>query len=80
MKISLRDVQIAQLNNTSLTLLAKYVRLLRAKEGTQLKLQDKDILVQISKSARETENEDLISLYQHIKHEIRVGVFDSLKN
>lgn len=80
MKISLRDIELSQLNNTSLTLVSKYVRLLKAKEGVQLKLQDRDILVNISKSARSTDNEDLIALYQELKQEVRVGVFESFKH
>jgi len=80
MKISLRDVELSQLNNTSLTLVAKYARLLKASEGVELKLQDKDILVNISKSARSTENEELITLYRHLKKEVRIGVFESLKD
>ena len=80
MKISLRDIKLSQLNNKSLTLVSKYARLLKAKEGIHLKLQEPDILMKISNSARETDDEDLISLYQEIKQEVRIGVYESLKN
>lgn len=78
MKMHIRDVELSQLNNASLTLVAKYVRLLKVKEGIQLKLQDRDILVNISKSARSTDDDDLIGLYQELKQEVRIGVFESL--
>jgi len=80
MKIRLRDIQLNQLNNKSLTLVAKYARLLRSVDGTQLKLHDKDILVRISESARKTENEELIDLYKDLKEQVRIGVFESLKS
>jgi len=79
MRISLRDIQLSQLNNKSLRLVSKYARLLRALEGKQLKLQDKDILVKISKSARETDNNVLTSLYRDLKEEVRIGVYESIK-
>ena len=80
MKIRLRDVQIKQLNSKSLTLVAKYVRMLKAKEGEVLKLSDKNILVEISKSARATEDDALKALYQDLKSEIRIAVFKSIKS
>jgi len=80
MKIRLRDIQLNQLNNKSLTLVAKYARILRTAEGKQLRLHDKDILVRISESARKTENEELIALYKELKEQVRIGVFESMKS
>lgn len=80
MKIRLRDIQLNQLNNLSLTLVAKYARMLRSVEGKQLKLHDKDILVKISDSARQTDNEELINLYKELKEQVRIGVFNSMKS
>jgi len=79
MKINLRDIRLSQLNNKCTMLLVKYVRLLRLEEGTQLKLQDKDILVKVSKSARLTNNADLIKLYKDFKEQVRFSVFKSLE-
>lgn len=79
MKIHLRDIQLSQLNNKSLTLVAKYARVLRVKEGITLKLQDKDILMRVSQTARSTENEELQSLYKELKAQVRICVFDSMK-
>ena len=79
MKIQLRDVQLNQLNNKSLKLAAQYVRLLRATSGVQLKLHDRDILIKISESARITGNDDLTELYDDLKKQVRIGVFESMK-
>jgi len=79
MKIRLRDIQLNQLNNKSLTLVAQYARLLRSTSGESLKLNDRDILIKISESARSTDSEELVSLYKELKKEVRVGVFESLK-
>ena len=80
MKIRLRDIKLSQLNNKSLTLVSKYARLLKAKEGVHLKLQEPDILIKISDSARATDDDNLINLYKEIKKEVRVGVYESLKS
>jgi len=80
MKIRLRDIQLNQLNNKSLTLVAQYARLLRSTSGLQLKLHDRDILVKISKNARETDDQELISLYKELKKQVRIGVFESMRD
>jgi len=79
MKIRLRDIQLNQLNNNSLKLVAQYARLMRVDTGVRLKLHDRDILMKISDHARNTENDELIALYQELKKEVRVGVFESMK-
>lgn len=79
MKVRLRDIRLNQLSNRSLTLVAKFARMLRAKEGKQIKLNDENILLKISENVRQTDDHDLNKLYQEIKAEVKIGVFASLK-
>jgi len=79
MKINLRDIELSQLNSKSTMLLVRYVRLLRKREGIELKLQDKRVLVKVSKSARSTSHIDLIDLYNDLKEQVRLCVFESLQ-
>lgn len=79
MKVRLRDIRLNQLNNRSLTLVAKFARMLRAKKGKKLKLNDENILLKISENVRQTDDHDLNKLYQEIKAEVKIGVFASLK-
>ena len=77
LKIKLEDVRLNQLNYKSLTLVSKFSRLLKVKEGKNLKLQDEDILVQISDVARNSEHLVITELYRQLKNEVRVCVAQS---
>ena len=72
LKIKLEDIRLNQLNYKSLTLVSKFSHMLKVKEGKELKLQDKDILVQISDVARTSEHLVITELYKQIKNEVRV--------
>ena len=72
LKIKLEDIRLNQLNYKSLTLVSKFSHMLKVKEGKELKLQDKDILVQISDVARTSEHLVITELYRQLKNEVRV--------
>jgi len=52
--IPLREIQLAQLNNECLKLVVKFVRVLKAHNGVSLRMQDADILLQISARSHRT--------------------------
>ena len=60
-----------------MTLVSKFARLLKVKEGKELKLQDQDILVKISAAAHKSEHLVLTELYRQLKHEVRAGLAGS---
>ena len=72
LKIKLEVIRLNQLNYKSLTLVSKFSHMLKVKEGKELKLQDKDILVQISDVARTSEHLVITELYRQLKNEVRV--------
>jgi hypothetical protein len=78
--IRLRDIELTQLNNESLRLLAAYVRLVRSKKGMAFKMQDKDILVQVSNYTRKSKDPELKELYTRLKLEVLESVHQSIIN
>ena len=77
-KINLKDIQLAQLNPECVLLINRFIRALKAHDGTVLKIQEKDILMQISEQARRTENSDLVAMYKELKEKILVCVHAEL--
>jgi ribosomal silencing factor RsfS len=77
--IQLRDVQLSQLNTECLRLVAKFVRQLKAHKGVSLRMQDSDILVQISTQAHRTKNKQLKALYVDLKQEILKSLHHSME-
>jgi len=76
--IQLRDIQLSQLNTQCLLLVAKFVRRLKARKGVYLRMQDDDILLQISERANRTRDTELKALYADLKKEILNSVHQSL--
>lgn len=72
--IRLRDIELSQLNNESLRLIAAYVRRAKIKNAKVMKMQDKDILIQISNYTRSINDTELDELYVQIKR----GIMESL--
>ena len=68
--IRLEDIQLSQLNNQCLKQVSTFVRALKAHSGVALRMQDSDILVQISDQSYKTRNKDLKRLYADLKTEI----------
>ena len=80
MTISLRDIQIEDLNNVSITLVSKLVRILHADNGSVLKLRDPHLLMKIAKHAAHTDNAQLRILFQRLKLEIKHQLNGALPN
>jgi hypothetical protein len=76
--VRLRDIELTQLNNESLRLLGAYVRLARRKKGMAFKMQDKDILVQVSNYTRKSKDPELQELYSRLKLEVLESVHQSI--
>lgn len=79
MKIHLKDLQGSQLNNECLLLMMKFIRELKVDKGVRLSMQDKDILMQISNYANESDSPELKSIYADLKAELKTVVADSIK-
>lgn len=80
MPISLRDIQIEDLNNVSITLVSKFARMLHTHDGSIIKLRDPHILMKIAKHAAHTDNAQLKILFQRLKLEIKNQLNDALPN
>jgi len=76
--IPLREIQLAQLNNECLKLVVKFVRVLKAHNGVSLRMQDADILLQISARSHRTRNAELKAIYAELKVEILKSVQQSM--
>ncbi len=77
-KINLKDIQLSQLNPECVLLINRFIRALKAHDGTVLKIQEKDILMQISEQARRTDNDELAVMYKELKEKILVCVHAEL--
>ena len=71
MKVKLSDVKIAKLNGTSLSLIAKFARVLKAHDGTILQLTSPDVVKEVIQHARKTRNAELRKLGNMLVREIR---------
>lgn len=76
--IRLKDIELTQLNNESLRLVGTYVRLVKSKKAKTMKMQDKDILVQISNYTRQENDAELNELYGNLKQGILESIHQSL--
>ena len=77
-KIRLKDLDLGQLNNECLLKVSRFVRELRAETGIKLRMQDKDILKQISNHCREIDNPHLQEIYAELKQEILKSVYSKM--
>ncbi len=77
-KLRLIDVQLGQLNNQCLMLVVRFVRALKAHNGTALRVQEPDILMQISKHSRNTKDSELRKMYKELKAEILICVQEGM--
>lgn len=78
-KIRLKYLQLSQLNNECLTLVGRSaVRALKAHNGFGFRVQDKDILVQISQQSKRTSNRKLRVIYKQLESEITKSVYESI--
>ncbi len=77
--IQLRDIQLSQLNNECLKLVAQFVRALKARKGISLRMQDPDILLQISEYSHRTRSTKLKTMYADLKAEILKSIQQSME-
>ncbi len=73
MKIKLRNVKLSQLNNNCISLILKFIRVLRSHNGKSLRLTDSNILMTVFQEASNTDNPELIRLAKHLRQQIRVS-------
>lgn len=71
MKISMRDIEVGDLNNVSIMILSKFARELHQYDGTVLKLTSPDVLLEASKYANSVNDPQLRILYERLKLELR---------
>ncbi len=77
--IQLKDIQLAQLNNDCLKQVVKFLRALKAHNGVSLRMQDADILLQISDQSHRTRNKELKGLYADLKSKILESMRQTLE-
>lgn len=67
MKVKLTEIKVVTLNTKTIILLTQFVRLAKAREGADLRMQQRDIVRRVFHYAASSENPDLIVLFMHIK-------------
>ena len=77
--IRLGDIQLSQLNNECLKLVVRFVRALKAHNGVALRMQDENILLEISEHSHRTRNKELKELYAELKKELLKSVQESME-
>lgn len=77
-KVRLKDIQLSQLDNECLRLVSRFAMAARSHNGTVLRVQDKDILVQISAYTRATKDPAISALYTQLKDELLRCVFTEM--
>jgi len=71
MKIRLKDVEVADLNNVCIMIISKFARVLREHNGSVIELRDKHVVRQVARHAAMAENPQLEALYMRLKVEIK---------
>lgn len=66
-KIQLRSIKLESLNAECLLAVNRCVRYIKQEHEISLKLQDKDVLIQLSKHVRRIDDEALNGIYQDLK-------------
>jgi len=71
MKIKLSEVKLTQLNNNCIMLISKFSRVLKASDGTVLRLNAPRIVFDVFVIAAKTSNPELKQLASRLKREIK---------
>jgi len=71
MRVKLKDVEVADLNNVCIMIISKFARVLREHNGTVIQLRDKHVVRQVARHAAITQNPELETLYMRLKVEIK---------
>jgi len=80
MPISLRDIEIGDLNNVSIMIISKFARMLHSHDGSVIKLGDPNVLLEVAKHSARTDNAQLKILYQRLRLEIRKQLNQAVPN
>lgn len=87
MRVKLKDVEVADLNNVCIMIISKFARVLREHNGTVIELRDKHVVREVARHAAMARDPQLEALYMRLKVEIknhlnkpsiRNGGFDSI--
>ena len=71
MRVKLKDVEVADLNNICIMIISKFARVLREHNGTVIELRDKHVVREVAKHAAMAKNPQLEALYMRLKVEIK---------
>lgn len=77
-KVRLKDIQLNQLDHECLRLVSRFAMAARSHDGTVLRVQDKDILVNISAYARAVNNPAISDCYAKLKDELLRCVYTDM--
>ncbi len=73
-KISLNDIKVEWLNKRALVLISIFSTAAYKQERVVIDLRANNVLEQVSSIAKTSGNAELASLYQRIKHEVRLSL------
>ena len=73
-KIQLKDIKLEQLNADCLLAVNRCVRYIKQNHGYSLKLQEKDVLMQLSRLVRKIDDAELDVIYKDLKKKMVVSV------
>ena len=71
MRVKLKDIEVADLNNVCIMIISKFARVLREYNGSVIHFRDKYIVQQVARHAAMSENPQLDALYLRLKVEIK---------
>jgi len=71
LRVKLKDVEVADLNNVCIMIISKFARVLREHNGTVIELRDKHVVRQVAKHAAMARHPQLETLYMRLKVEIK---------
>lgn len=71
MRVKLKDVEVADLNNVCIMIISKFARVLREHNGTVIELRDKHVVREVARHAAMAKNPQLEALYLRLKVEIK---------
>jgi len=72
MKVKHSDIKVTQLNNNCIMLISKFSRVLKAHDGTILRLSDTKVIKNLFLISKRTSNPELVQLASRLKHEIKI--------
>lgn len=71
MRVKLKDVEVADLNNVCIMIISKFARVLREHNGTVIELRDKNVVREVARHSAMAKSPQLEALYMRLKIEIK---------